>query len=64
MVADEGTDMTEIIAVPRPRRRRWPVIVITTAIIVAVAAIGLLAATSGSSEPAQASPPGQPGKSE
>jgi hypothetical protein len=64
VVADEGTDMTEIIAVPRPRRRRWPVIVITTAIIVALAAIGLLAATSSSSDPAQAGPPEQPGKSE
>ena len=46
-VSEEGTDMTEIISVPRlPRRRRWPVIVITTAVIVVLAIVGIIVASS------------------
>lgn len=58
-VSDEGTDMTEIISVPRPpRRRRWPVIVITTAVIVVLTIVGIIVASSssGSSDDAEAPP--------
>ncbi|MBK9032573.1 MAG: PEGA domain-containing protein [Myxococcales bacterium] len=47
MVADEGGDMTEIISVVSVRRRRWPVIAITSAVVVVIAIV-VLAITSRS----------------
>ncbi len=58
-IREDGGDMTEIIAVPRVRRRRWPVIAITSAVVVVIAIV-IIALTSGGSASAPPPEPARP----